>query len=377
MDDRKDERADDHGDDNPEVATPTGAWSAFRSRDFSLFWSAAIVSNSGTWMQTITVPFVIDQMTHSTVWVGVAAFCAFFPSTLVGPLAGSLADRYSRRTVLMWAQTVLAVSAFALWGTYATGVATLWSILACVVIGAVGAGITIAAWQAFVTQLVPRESMLSAVRLNSMQFTGSRALGPALAGLLLATLGPSTAFFINAVTYLLVIGVLYAIAARPFSSEHSPGTVLQHFREGWQYMRARSVLVLSVLGALVASLFGVSMAQLAEPFARNVLRTGPGAYGLLVAAWGVGAIGGSLVMVTAGDRLRRSTFTLLGFILFVVGLTMFGLAPAYGVAIAGVVAIGTRSDARVTAGRAERDNSTTGVIELHRLRTPIVRSWAP
>jgi len=98
---------------------------------------------------------------------------------------------------------------------------------------------------------------------------------------------------------------------------------------------------------------------------------------LLVAAWGVGAIGGSLVMVTAGDRLRRSTFTLLGFILFVVGLTMFGLAPAYGVAIAGVVAIGTRSDARVTAGRAERDNSTTGVIELHRLRTPIVRSWAP
>ena len=100
--------------DEPASISSAGAWSAFRSRDFSLFWSAALVSNTGNWMQTITVPFVIDQMTHSTVWVGVAAFCSFFPSTIVGPLAGSLADRYSRRSVLMWAQAILAVSASAI-----------------------------------------------------------------------------------------------------------------------------------------------------------------------------------------------------------------------------------------------------------------------
>lgn len=319
---------------------PAGAWSAFRSRDFSLFWSAALVSNSGNWMQTITVPFVIDQMTHSTVWVGVAAFCSFFPSTIVGPLAGSLADRYSRRTVLMWAQLILAISAFALWGTYATGIATPWTILVCVIIGAIGAGITIASWQSFVTQLVPRESMLSAVRLNGMQFTGARAFGPALAGLVLATLGPSTAFFFNAVTYLLVIGVLAVIAARPVASDTEPGTVLEHFREGWHYLRASTVLVLATLGALVAGLLGISVVQLAEPFARNVLHEGPGAYGLLVGAYGLGAIIGSFVMVATGDRLHRSTFTLLGFALFVFGEVVLGLAPVYAVALAGLAAIG-------------------------------------
>jgi len=322
------------------AGTPAGAWSAFRSRDFSLFWSAALVSNSGNWMQTITVPFVIDQMTHSTVWVGVAAFCSFFPSTVVGPLAGSLADRYSRRSVLMWAQAVLAVSAFALWGTYATGVATTWSILACVIVGAIGAGLTIASWQAFVTQLVPKESMLSAVRLNGMQFTGARAFGPALAGLVLATLGPSTAFFFNAVTYLLVIGVLAVIAARPVVGAPDSGSVRDHFREGWRYMRGHTALVLGVLGALVAALLGVSVVQLAEPFTRNVLHEGPGAYGLLVGVYGVGAILGSFVMVGRGDALRRSTFTMIGFSLFAAGELVLGLAPVYAVALAGLAAIG-------------------------------------
>ncbi len=319
---------------------PAGAWSAFRSRDFSLFWSAALISNSGNWMQTITVPFVIDQMTHSTVWVGVAAFCSFFPSTVVGPLAGSLADRYSRRSVLMWAQAILAVSAFALWGTYAAGVATTWSILVCVIIGAIGAGITIASWQAFVTQLVPKESMLSAVRLNGMQFTGARAFGPALAGLVLATLGPSIAFFFNAVTYLLVIGVLAVIAARPVVGDKDTGTVREHFREGWRYMRARTVLVLGVLGAGVSALLGISIVQLAEPFTRNVLHEGPGAYGLLVGAYGVGAILGSFVMVGTGDRWRRSRFTVVGFSLFVVGEVVLGLAPVYAIALVGLGAIG-------------------------------------
>jgi len=326
--------------DQPATPPAAGAWSAFRSRDFSLFWTAALVSNTGNWMQTITVPFVIDQMTHSTVWVGVAAFCAFFPSTVVGPLAGSLADRYSRRSVLMWAQLILAVSAFALWGTYATGVATPAIILVCVIIGAIGAGITIASWQAFVTQLVPKESMLSAVRLNGMQFTGARAFGPALAGLVLATLGPSSAFFFNAITYLLVIAVLAVIAARPVAHTSAPGTVRDHFREGWRYMRARTVLVLGVLGAGVSALLGISVVQLAEPFARNVLHEGPGKYGLMVGAYGVGAILGSFVMVGTGDRWRRSAFTVVGFSMFVVGEVVLGLAPAYAFALVGLGAIG-------------------------------------
>src|SRR5436190_166220 len=311
----------------PRAANDRGALAAMHYRDFSLFFSAALLSNTGTWMQTITVPYVLDQLTHSTVWVGVGAFCTFFPATVVGPIAGSLADRYSRRTILLCSQVVLMLSALALWGIWVSGIATPPLIVGCVVVGAIGAGITIAAWQAFVPQLVPPEAMVSAVRLNGMQFTGARAFGPALAGLVLAQFGPGAAFMANALSFLLVIGALLLIAARPVAGGGPTGSVLAHFREGVRYVRKRAVLVLAVLGALLSSLLGVSMIQLAEPFTRQVLHEGAGKYGLLVAGYGVGAITGSIVTVARGDAVRRSTLTLVGFAIFIVAEITFGLAP--------------------------------------------------
>jgi MFS family permease len=317
-----------------------GALAALKHRDFALFFSAALCSNTGTWMQTITVPYVLDQLTHSTVWVGVGAFATFFPATVVGPLAGALADRYDRRTILLVSQVILMASALALWGIWVTGVATPPLIVGVVVVGAVGAGITIAAWQAFVPQLVPPEAMISAVRLNAMQFTGARAFGPALAGLVLAEFGPGTAFLANAASFLLVIGALLLIAARPIATRAAPGRVFAQFRDALRYIRKRAVLVVSVLGALFSSLLGVSMIQLAEPFTRQVLHEGAGKYGLLVAAYGVGAITGSVVTVARGDVLRRSTLTVVGFAIFVVAELTLGLAPVYALALLGMYGIG-------------------------------------
>jgi MFS family permease len=327
------------------VAAPTGAaaggaLAALKHRDFALFFSAALCSNTGTWMQTITVPYVLDQLTHSTVWVGVGAFATFFPSTIVGPLAGALADRHDRRTIMLISQVILMASALALWAIWVTGVATPPLIVGCVVVGAFGAGITIAAWQAFVPQLVPPEALISAVRLNAMQFTGARAFGPALAGLVLAEFGPGTAFLANALSFLLVIGALLLIAARPVTKVADAGSVLAQFRDAIAYIRRRAVLIVSVLGALFSSLLGVSMIQLAEPFSRQVLHEGAGKYGLLVAAYGAGAITGSVVTVARGDVVRRSTLTVVGFAIFVAAELTFGLAPVYALALAGMYGIG-------------------------------------
>jgi MFS family permease len=321
-------------------AGSSGALAALHHRDFALFFSAALLSNTGTWMQTITVPYVLDQLTHSTVWVGVGAFATFFPSTVVGPLAGALADRHDRRTILILSQIVLMLSALALWAIWVSGEATPGLIVGCVVIGAIGAGITIASWQAFVPQLVPPAAMVSAVRLNAMQFTGARAFGPALAGLVLAEFGPGTAFLANALSFLLVIGALLLIAARPVTVVAAAGSVLAQFRDGLAYIRRRAVLIVSVLGALFSSLFGVSMIQLAEPFVRQVLHEGAGKYGLLVAAYGVGAITGSVITVARGDVVRRSTFTIVGFVIFFAAELTFGLAPAYALALLGLYGIG-------------------------------------
>jgi MFS family permease len=321
-------------------ASRAGALEALRHRDFAIFFGAALCSNTGTWMQTITVPYVLDQLTHSTVWVGVGAFATFFPSTIVGPLAGALADRHDRRTIMLVSQVVLMVSALALWAIWVTGVATPMLIVACVVVGAFGAGITIAAWQAFVPQLVPPEAMVSAVRLNAMQFTGARAFGPALAGLVLAQFGPGTAFLANALSFLLVIGALLLITARPVTKVADDGGVWAQFTDAVRYIRKRAVLIVSVLGALFASLLGVSMIQLAEPFVRQVLHEGAGKYGLLVAAYGAGAITGAVVTVARGDVLRRSSLTVVGFGVFIVAELTFGLAPVYAVALLGMFGIG-------------------------------------
>ncbi|MFX8414281.1 MFS transporter, partial [Acinetobacter baumannii] len=87
------------------------AFSSLRHRDFALFWWAALISNSGTWMQTVTVPFVLYQLTNSTTWLGLSAFTSFFPALVIGPVAGAIADRYSRRSVLLVTQTVQMVVA--------------------------------------------------------------------------------------------------------------------------------------------------------------------------------------------------------------------------------------------------------------------------
>jgi MFS family permease len=318
----------------------TGALVAFQSREFTKFFVAGLVSNTGTWMQTVTVPFVIDQLTHSTALVGVSAFCAFFPATVVGPLAGSLADRYDRRALLIWAQALAMLMATALWVLWATGAATTPLILACVVISGLGAGITTAAWQAFVPQLVPRPALLSAVRVNSMQFTGARAFGPALAGLVLATLGPSYAFAFNALSFLVVIGALITIRPRPFAEQGDHGGVMRHFREGLRYVRARAVLVVAVLMVMLVALFGVAMVQLVEPFARHVLDVGPGVYGLLTGGYGTGAIIGSLSMVWLGDRYRRSHVAAVGLLAMAAGDLVLGLAPVWGVGFVALFVMG-------------------------------------
>jgi MFS family permease len=318
----------------------SGALAAFRSREFSVFFSAGFLSNTGTWMQTVTVPYVIDQLTHSTALVGVSAFATFFPATVIGPLAGSLSDRYDRRNVLIWAQVVMMVMATALWITWATGAATTALILVLVVISALGAGITTAAWQSFVPQLVPRSDLLSAVRVNSMQFTAARAFGPALAGLVLATLGPSWAFGANAVSYLCVIGALFFISPKPPLHPDTSSRVLAHFREGVRYVRQRAVLFIAMLMVMLIALFGVAIVQLVEPIARHVFHVGAGRYGLMTGAYGLGAVIGGVFMVAFGDTFRRSRLAITGLALMAIGVIFLGATPVYGVALGALLAMG-------------------------------------
>jgi MFS family permease len=349
--------------------TNTGVRYAFRvlrHRDYALFWSAALVSNSGTWMQAIAAPYVLYQLTHSTAWLGIGAFMAFFPALLVSPLAGSLADRFPRKQILLWTQTGMMITAFALFGVWVGGVATPGIIVGLLFLSGVASGLNIAAWQSFVPQLVPHDELLPAVRLNSLQFVGARAFGPALAGIVLQTAGAGAAFLLNAVSYVLVLGALLLIHPRAVAVDEDAGGVLAHFKEAVTYVRARSALLLPVLTITMVSFLGSSIVQLAPAFADDIFHVGKSGYGFLVSAFGIGAVAGSFVVSVWADRYPRSRVAMLGLGIFGAGELMFGGAPGYGFALVAMAAMGA---AYLLIATAMNTSIQARVDEVHRGRT--------
>ena len=280
------------GTTTPGKSDVSGTFASLRHRDFALFWSAAIISNTGGTMQSITVPFVVYTITGSAAWLGVSAAVTFVPTVLVGPIAGAVADRYPRRQVLLVTQTVQMLAAFALWAVWVTGGATVASLLGLTLLSALAGGINIASWQAFVPSLVPREDLMNAVRLNSIQFTVARAAGPALAGLVLARYGAGTSFMVNAVTYLLVIAALVRIPARPNAGSGSRvhQSVIREFVDGVRYLRRRPALMECVINTLVLSAASFALVQLAPAIAKTQLHIGKTGYGFLVASEGAASI---------------------------------------------------------------------------------------
>lgn len=319
------------------------AGAALAVPEFRRFWLGALVSNSGSWMQNVSVPFVLYQLTESAAWVGFASFAQFLPAVIFGPLGGSLADRFPRRTVLLLAQSAMAVVSIAMWALWASGAAEAWSITALVaVLGAV-AGISIGSWQAFVSELVPRRLLLNAVTLNSAQFNGARAFGPALGGVVLATLGPSGAFALNALSYLAVLGALASIRSHPAAIQDGAATrssVLGETRETIAYIRQVPGIAACVLVVAAVGFFGSPVFPLLVVFAKEVFEVSDSLYGVLGAALGIGGIVATPFIAGRGSGMRRSRLGSLGLGLYAVSLIGFALAPVFAVAVVALVAAG-------------------------------------
>ena len=291
---------------------------AFRYRNFRLFWIGALLSSTGTWVQGVTVPFVILQLTDSAAWVGFAGFAQFLPAVLVGPLAGSLADRFHRRSVLLVTQTLMAADALLLWVMWVAGVRNPWALVGAVALGGVTAGLNIPSWQSFISELVPREVLLNAVTLNSTQFNAARAFGPAVGGLVLGLLGPGPAFLINAISFLAVIVALLMIHVPRLERARADRGVLRQFAQALRYARHMPGILACFLFVLALGALGSPVFQLLAVFADQVFHVGDLAYGFLGAALGIGALLAAPLIAGPGhglgsfaarddrdDRLRR------------------------------------------------------------------------
>ena len=312
----------------------SSALGALRHRDFTLFWSAALISNAASWMQQFTVPFIVYDMTGSNTWVGAAAFTSLFPAVGLAPLAGVLADRYSRQKVMVVTLGVhtLACAAFAV--LWMTGGLTPWRILGLNLVIGMALGIQASSWLAIVPLLVPASSLLSAIRLNSAQFTASRAIGPLAGAGLLKFVGAGSVFIANAVTYALLMVVILAVRPREVGmpAYQRIGAFLM---AGFAYVRSRSSLLQAVVTGFVMAYFGGALLHLAAGLASEDYRVGETGLAGLITAAGVGSVVGSALIIAYGDRFDRSLVARWGLFLYSAASLLAMATTSYPVGLGG------------------------------------------
>lgn len=283
---------------------------ALRQRHFRNFLISAVVSNAGTWMQSVAIPFVVYTLTDSKSWLGFSAFSSMFVAMLANTPGGILADRYERRVVLLCTQIVQLCSTVGLWALWVFGTPTIALIYPFLLVSAVCSGITMPAWQSMIPALVPVEDLPAAVRLNSMQFSAARAVGPALGALMLKGFGPAGCFLVNAVTYPVIIAVLLFMPTQLLQKRTVGDTGLRsaitNVADGWRYLLSRRNLVLPPMASFMNAAFGFGITTLAPALANEQFGHPSNDNGVLIGAFGLGGVIGIMMSSLFTARWKRS-----------------------------------------------------------------------
>lgn len=314
---------------------------AFRHRDFRRFWLGALVSNSGTWLQNLTLPYVLLLITDQATWAGISAFASLFPSVLLAPVAGNVADRFDRRRVLIVGQTLSATAALGLWATYASGQREPAVIVAVAAIGGLINAFTIPAWQSFIPLLVPAEDLPSAITMNSLQFNTARAIGPAAGGAFIAAAGPSAAFFANAMSFAAVVVALLLIGSGDTNQQRERRPIIAGFGEALGYARGQPGILMGIGIAAIVAFLGFPVVTFVVVFAQQVYDVGPVGLGILSALLGLGAILGAPIVSGMFGDLERARVVRIALPLYGAAILLFGSSTGPIQGSIGLLASGT------------------------------------
>lgn len=300
------------------------AFPAFRSRNFTLYFIGQIVSMIGTWLQMVAQGWLVLEMTGSAFWVGVTAAASTIPTLLLSLIGGVIVDRYSRKTILLWTQSLSMSLAFILGIFTLTGTITIPVILVLsFLLGCVGAVAT-PAIQAFLSEMVDRSQLHSAVALNSAIFNASRVIGPAIAGLMISWIGTGGAFIANGLSYVAVIAALYAITTEPAAKKASDDEhPLQSIRAGLVYTWAHPLIRTIVLFVAVVSVFGWSFMAMLPVVAKRTFGLGASGMGYLYSAFGLGSLTATFVVSMSRERIKNSVMVIGGILVFSLALGAF------------------------------------------------------
>ena len=266
-------------------------WSPFRHKIFTLLWVAIVVSNVGTWMHDLSAGWLMATLTPSPFLVASVQAATTLPVFIFALPAGALADIVDRRRLLLFVKICLTLVAIGMGVSVYLGVINPWLLLIFTLMMGTGAAFIAPAWQAIVPQLVPRTELQQAIALNSVGINVSRAIGPAVGGLVIAAVGLWAPFILNAVSFIFVIGVLLwwqagSGEARALPAERFTGAI----RAGLRYTRESGPVRNTLYRAIGFFLFATAYWALLPLIARDILKGGPTYYGLLLGGIGLGAV---------------------------------------------------------------------------------------
>ena len=315
-------------------------FSALRHRNYRLWFIGQLISLAGTWMQTTALGYLVFELTKSPAFLGYVGFAGGLPSWVFTLYGGVIADRVARRTLLIATQAVMMVLAFALTGLVVSGLIQPWQIIVLAMLLGVAQAFDAPARQAFVVEMVGKEDMTNAIALNSTMFNMAAVFGPAIAGVVYALWGPAACFTINGLSYLAVIIALLAMRLPPFVPRVRQASVTKEMRQGLGYVRHNKVVLTLILNMAVIAMFGISLVTLIPAWSVDVLGGDVRTNGALLAARGLGAVCGALMVAALGSRPVRGKLWTVGSFVMPLSMLAFAAAHLVPVSLATLVGVG-------------------------------------
>jgi MFS family permease len=330
---------------------------ALSHRNYRLFWSGAFLSNIGTWMQAVAQGYLVYQLTHSSLWLGLDGFVALAPGLVLTLLGGVFADLVDRRRLLLYTQVVAGMAALSLAVLVSTRVihqadsiwhSNVWMILVCSFVTGCCMSLAGPSYQALTFDLVGREDVVNAVALNSTQFQLSRVVGPVFAGIGFRLFGLAGCFYANGLSF---IAVVVALAMVRFDKVGVPPAGRAHLMrdrralwndllDGFRYVRNRPRVFALLSISAVNSFFGAPYLTFIPIFAGDIFHLGETGYAVMMGTAGAGAFVGALVLAYLGDFKRKGWSVIGGAFGFGVCLIAFALSKQLTASLIFLFAVG-------------------------------------
>lgn len=297
--------------------------------------------SAGQWVQQVTMGWLTYELTGSSVLLGTLNAVRALPFLISGPIAGVAADRLDRRALLISIEFLLAAASLGMGVLVGSGQLEVWHLFVFAIATAVAWSCNQPVRQTLVPAVVPRHDLMNAIALNSVAFNVTKVLGPAAGGVLIALIGASGNFYVQAAAYTAVVAVIFKMRVPPVEEGLDQASVMQHLKEGLLYVRSTPVVLALMIAALVPNIFAMPYQALMPVFQKDVLGVGADGLGLMLAAPGVGAVVATLFLATFADSFRRKGLLLLGALgLLGFFLILFAQAASLPLALLTLVGVG-------------------------------------